>query len=314
MRWASRRWNRCLPSSKISIQLLYKISFCGMPSLSGTAAELFKSKNKPNMRREAEGETSVKRFDAIVIGDANIDLVVAGCREIPKPGQEIFVDNMLLHVGGGAALFAISLSKLGSVVAFSGIVGNDGHGRFVQDHFHQYGIDTSLLETSKMFNTGITIAINPEVDRSFISYAGSNQELDVSKLDLERLAAARHVHLTCYRGRRNHEAVVGLAKALQSRGVTVSCDVGWDEHGEWYEGVFELMRHVDVFLMNETEARHYTGLENAEECLRHMSPYSSHIVIKLGEHGAIVLKDGVQYYRPAYSVRSGGYDGSRRFV
>lgn len=39
-------------------------------------------------------------FDAVVIGDANIDLVVPGCNQVPQPGQEILVDNIAMHVGG----------------------------------------------------------------------------------------------------------------------------------------------------------------------------------------------------------------------
>ncbi|GGD47768.1 carbohydrate kinase family protein [Paenibacillus nasutitermitis] len=246
----------------------------------------------------------VKKFDAVVIGDANIDLVVAGCNEIPKPGQEIFVDQMMLHVGGGAALFSISLAKLGMKVAFNGILGDDGHGRYVREQFVQYGIDTSMLETTTVFATGITIAINPEVDRSFITYAGSNQLLDVSKLDLEPIARGKHVHLTCYKGRSNHGAVLALAKALKEKGLTLSCDVGWDDTGEWYEGIYDLMREVDVFLMNETEAMHYTGLEKVEDCLQHIAQYGSHIVIKLGDKGAVALKDGVRTYSPAYQVQA----------
>ncbi|SDN37598.1 pfkB family carbohydrate kinase [Paenibacillus sp. yr247] len=111
----------------------------------------------------------MKKFDAVVIGDANIDLVVIGCNQIPQPGQEIFVENMMMHVGGGAALFTISLAKLGLHVAFDGVLGDDGYGHYIREQFQRYGIDTSLIRTSKISNTGITIAINPELDRSFIT-------------------------------------------------------------------------------------------------------------------------------------------------
>ncbi len=47
----------------------------------------------------------MKTFDAVVIGDANIDLTVVGANEIPLPGQEVLVDHVMLHVGGGAAVF-----------------------------------------------------------------------------------------------------------------------------------------------------------------------------------------------------------------
>ncbi|MBA2943114.1 carbohydrate kinase family protein [Paenibacillus sp. CGMCC 1.16610] len=246
----------------------------------------------------------MKKFDAVVIGDVNIDLVVVGCNQIPQPGQEIFVDNMMMHVGGGAALFTIALAKLGLHVAFDGVLGNDGYGHYIRERFAGYGIDTSMVRTSGTSRTGITIAINPELDRSFITYVGSNAELHVEELDLGQIALGRHVHVTGYRGRRNHTEFVAMAKRLKEAGATISCDVGWDDTGEWYSGVFELMQHVDVFLMNETEALHYTGFERIEDSLSYMSGFSPHVVIKLGPQGAAAMKDGLQTMSPGFPVEA----------
>ncbi|KRE49932.1 carbohydrate kinase family protein [Paenibacillus sp. Soil724D2] len=246
----------------------------------------------------------MNKFDAVVIGDANIDLVVVGCNQIPLPGQEIFVEDMLMHVGGGAALFTISLAKLGLHVAFNGVLGDDGYGHYIREQFGRYGIDTSLILTSQTSRTGITIAINPEQDRSFITYAGSNAEMQVSELDLAQVASGRHVHVTGYRGRRNHDEFVAMAKKLKEMGVTLSCDVGWDDTGEWYSGVFELMRYVDVFLMNETEAHHYTGFEHIDDSLGYMSGFCKHVVVKLGPKGAVAMKDGLQSSCPGFSVKA----------
>lgn len=246
----------------------------------------------------------MKKFDAVVIGDANIDLVVTGLNQIPQPGQERFVDDITMHVGGGAALFSISLAKLGLHVAFQGVLGDDGYGHYVQEQFVQYGIDTSLLKTSKTNRTGITIAINSEKDRAFITYAGSNKELQIGQIDLSQATQGRHVHVTGYRGRDNHEAFMKTVQALKDKGVTISCDVGWDDSGEWDQGVFELMRYIDVFFMNETEALHYTGADDIEESLRFMAPYSSHVVVKLGSKGALALVQGGQSFHPAYLVEA----------
>ncbi|SFJ81192.1 Sugar or nucleoside kinase, ribokinase family [Paenibacillus sp. UNC496MF] len=246
----------------------------------------------------------MKKFDAVVVGDVNIDLVVVGQSQVPQPGQEVFVDNMLMHVGGGAALFALSLAKLGLGVAFSGVLGADSNGSFIREQFAQYGIDTSLIETSKVHRTGISIAFNPDTDRSFLSYAGSNQELALERLELDRIAQGRHVHLTGYRGRENHATFLAVVQQLKEKGVTLSCDVGWDDSGEWYEGIFELMRHIDVFLMNETEALHYTRRVRIEDGLRHMADYGKHIVVKLGAEGAVAMKDGVLTRHPAFKVEA----------
>lgn len=243
-------------------------------------------------------------FDAVVIGDVNIDLVVEGCSEVPQPGQELFVDRMTMHVGGGAALFAVSLAKLGIRVAFNGVLGDDGYGRYIRESFAECGIDSRMIRTSTASNTGISIAFNPDTDRSFISYAGSNAELRMEEVNLEQVAQGRHVHITGYRGRRNHDAYMSVVKRLKALGVTISCDVGWDDSGEWDKSVFELMRYIDVFLMNETEALHYTGCSRVDEAIRYMGQYGSHVVVKLGKDGAVALRSGVLTRMAGYLVEA----------
>jgi sugar/nucleoside kinase (ribokinase family) len=214
------------------------------------------------------------------------------------------VDQIMLNVGGGAAIFSLALAKLGLRVAFNGILGDDLYGRYVREHFSKSGIDTRMIKTSKINQTGVSIAFNPDTDRSFISYAGTNSELRLDGLDYDQIGQGRHVHITGYKGQGNHDAYIKMAKELKARGMTISCDVGWDDTGEWYKGVFEFMSYVDIFLMNETEAFHYTGLENINESLRFMSQYCGNVAIKLGAQGSAAINDGVITTQAAFRVKS----------
>ncbi|WP_308637581.1 carbohydrate kinase family protein [Paenibacillus silvisoli] len=243
----------------------------------------------------------MKAYDAVVIGDANIDLVVAGCNELPAPGQEVHVHDMTIHVGGGAALFTLALAKLGLKLAFNGVLGGDGFGQFIRDQFSRYGIDTSYIRESSR-NTGISIAINPEKDRSFITYTGSNAELSLQELSMESVKRGRHVHLTGYQGSRNHASFMKAIQSVKALGVTTSIDVGWDETGEWYKGIYELMREVDVFFMNEVEAQQYTGLSPMKDCIRELARHSKHIVLKLGAAGAAASVGGRTVFRSGFRV------------
>ena len=62
-----------------------------------------------------------KKWDVYVYGDVNIDLVVPGVSSLPKPGQEDEVPVMDTYVGGGAALFALGIGKLGLHPVFQGV-------------------------------------------------------------------------------------------------------------------------------------------------------------------------------------------------
>lgn len=246
----------------------------------------------------------LKKYDAVVIGDANIDLVVVGCHELPAPGEEVFADQMQVHVGGGAALFTLSLAKLGLKLAFNGVLGKDGDGRYILDEFHKHGVDTQYIRLSERNRTGISIALNSDKDRSFITYRGTNQELDLRQLDLRSVELARHVHLTGYRGRSNHDDYMQMAAKLKAMGATLSCDVGWDDTGEWHEGIYELMKTIDIFFMNEAEAKHYTRCAREADSIAKLSKHSSHFVIKMSSKGAIACIDGQVTRRAGFQVNS----------
>ncbi len=81
------------------------------------------------MKNRDGGDYEGKKWDVYVYGDVNIDLVVPGVSSLPKPGQEDEVPVMDTYVGGGAALFALGIGKLGSA---SGISGR-GRGRLLRE-------------------------------------------------------------------------------------------------------------------------------------------------------------------------------------
>jgi len=42
----------------------------------------------------------MKKFDVIVVGDANPDLIFTGFDRLPAMGQEIFTKGLFLNIGG----------------------------------------------------------------------------------------------------------------------------------------------------------------------------------------------------------------------
>ena len=126
-----------------------------------------------------------KKWDVYVYGDVNIDLVVPGVSSLPKPGQEDEVPVMDTYVGGGAALFALGIGKLGLHPVFQGEVGDDCYGELIRKEFAAKNIDDSLLGTSRTEKTGISISFTNEKDRSFLTYRGTNAGIYIDKVDIE---------------------------------------------------------------------------------------------------------------------------------
>ena len=244
-----------------------------------------------------------KKWDVYVYGDVNIDLVVPGVESLPPFGSEVDVPVMETFVGGGAALFTLGLAKLGMTPVFQGSIGKDMYGAYIRGLFRELGVDDSLLLDSDTQKTGISISFTTKKDRCFLTYRGTHEGLSLKYMDLSKVSYAKHVHVTGYAGRSNHEEYLDVLKRIHEMGdVTVSFDVGWDTTEEWYEGIFDLLPMIDVLFMNETECQHYTRCEDIEAGARRLAEKAGMAVIKLGKRGALAVKDGEVFAAPTYKV------------
>jgi len=83
--------------------------------------------------------------------------------------------------------------------------------------------------------------------------------------------------------------------------------VGCDTMNYWIRGKPEelkkTLQRVDVLVINEGEARMLSGTENlrrAADTIRQLGPRI--LVVKRGEHGACLFKDGSIFFAPAYPL------------
>jgi ribokinase len=243
------------------------------------------------------------KWDAFIYGDVNVDIVIPGVEHFPLPGQEDVVDTMNTYVGGGAALFTLGLGKLGLNPVFQGTIGDDCYGKFIIDEFKQKHVDSSLIKISEINKTGISISFTNEKDRSFLTYRGTNEEINLNSIMIDKVRKARHIHITGYAGSINHDQYLNLLKKVkEDKEITVSFDVGWDDTGEWNEGIYQLFPYIDVLFMNETEAIHYSRKESAKKAIADFSKYCNLVVVKLGKNGSIAFSDKIAYEAEPYTV------------
>lgn len=246
-----------------------------------------------------------KKWDVYVYGDVNMDLVIPNVEKFPAPGQEDEVDVMETLVGGGAALFTLGIGKLGLFPVFQGTIGDDCYGKLILDEFQKRNVDSSLLEISQTQKTGISISFTNEKDRSFLTMRGTNAQIDISKIQVQEIKKARHVHVTGYAGSINHDAYLSVLRRIKEETkATVSFDVGWDSTGEWKKEIYDLFPYIDVLFMNETEAIHYGRKDTAEEAGWDFSNFCPVVALKLGKKGSIAFQDGKLYKKSCYPVEA----------
>lgn len=195
----------------------------------------------------------MKTFDVAVVGEIYVDHVLTGFAKWPEPGEEVFTDEYVREVGGGAAITACALARLGRTVNLIGIVG-EKEMPWIEQRLASFGVPSAGLRKTGG-STGVTVSVSSSVDRSFFTFRGENKKLESQLANgqiVAQLAQARHIHFAM-------PLTIGLAQhllhTLQGADCSTSLDVGhqveWlqDEANRW------TCSKVDYMLPNEREAK-----------------------------------------------------------
>jgi sugar/nucleoside kinase (ribokinase family) len=240
-------------------------------------------------------------LDVLVAGDLFLDLVMSGFESWPLPGEEAFAKKFHKEVGGGAAITACGLSKLGLRAGILGSVGKED-GQWMLDHLQARGVDTSRIHITPAQPTAFTVSVSTTVDRTFLTYNGANRELPGLLGELVGIAAAsgaRHIHLAHALDLENAQ---GAFKAISDCGRSLSLDVGW--HPGWFADprAMAALRLVEVFFPNEREAVAITGEREPDRMLRAFQRMGlKRVALKLGAEGAGLLWDGeIAFHKPVF--------------
>jgi len=227
--------------------------------------------------------------EVVVIGEFFVDEVLSGFQSLPRLGEESFARQLHRDVGGGAAITACGLAKLGVPVAVLGAVGKED-GQWVAKRLINCGVDCSGLEYDAQEPTGLTVSVSTREDRAFFSYYGANRLL--SKLlrkpsTLQTARKAKHVHFACAP---DTEQDAPLLNRLRRARCRVSIDV--QSHISWLTRLesLNLLRTCNIFFPNEREAEWISGEEGTHKILRSLSDKGIRGVgLKLGGKGAALL-------------------------
>jgi len=199
----------------------------------------------------------VDRFDLVVLGDANPDVILRGAPEVLTFGQaEREIAAASLTLGGSGALVARAGARLGLRTAFVGLVGDDRAADFVLDMLTEVGVDVSWVRRDPAYQTAMTVVfVRPDGDRAILTFAGSLPEFGPEHLDEQILTRASHVHAaSAFLQPRLTAALPGLFTTARRAGASVSLDTNDDPSGRWALDREPLLATVDYLLPNEREA------------------------------------------------------------
>ncbi|HUA98542.1 MAG TPA: carbohydrate kinase family protein [Terracidiphilus sp.] len=231
----------------------------------------------------------MKRYDVAVVGEIYVDHIFTGFAKWPEPGEEVFTNEYAQELGGGAAITACALGRLGRSVSLIGKVG-EKEAAWIDQRLAGFGVSSEWLYPDPA-STGVTVSVSSSLDRSFFTYVGANTELGSllgEAAFVEHMTEARHVHFAMPIGAALAERILA---SLRDASCTTSLDVG--HQAAWLSDGANLATcaAVDYMLPNEREAKlicRGDAQDYLEFTRRNNWPSG---VVKMGSAGAIMRSE-----------------------
>ncbi len=242
-------------------------------------------------------------FDVAVAGELNLDLILYGLPAELPPERELIANGLMLTLGGSSAIAAHNLSILGARTCFFSRIGNDQIGSDCLERLVEAGVDVSgVRRVSNGSATGLTVILQRERWRNTLTFLGTISQLTFEDIDLHRLGSCRHLHFcSLYLQHALRPRVKELFQTAKTAGLTISLDTNDDPEDRW-EGIWDLLSYVDVFLPNEREARRISQTKDVELAAERLAKIVPTVAVKLGPNGALGQRGQERVLLPAAEV------------
>jgi sugar/nucleoside kinase (ribokinase family) len=243
-----------------------------------------------------------KSLDLVVVGELNIDLVLTDV-PLPEYEKEKLAEDMRFTMGSSSAITAHNFSAIGGRVGFIGKVGTDNFGRFMVEELEKGEVETLAIIKDETLKTGATIVLADRGRKALLTYMGAMTRMTIDDIDWRYVSFARHLHLGCYYLQTGlRPDVPGLFQKAHSLGLTTSIDTNWDPEEKWSEEIFEVLKHTDIFLPNDSEAMQIARSTTVDDAVRKLGEVVRVVVVKCGKNGAIASIEGTIYNSPGISI------------
>ena len=245
-----------------------------------------------------------------------VDHLTPPIARLPRAGELVPVDQLVLNIGGGAANTAVDLTRLGVGVSVCARVGDDIFGRFATETLVAHGVDVKALRIDPRRATSQTMIVNVRgEDRRFIHSVGANLEFTSADIDqvLDPLTRVLHIGYFLILPELDAGGLAERFARARKSGTRTLLDVATPGPGNYLEALRTVLPHTDVFVPNTDEATLILGEEDPVRQARIFHDMGARrVVITRGDRGLISVSDEQGLRVGAYPVDfvdgSGGGD------
>jgi ribokinase len=238
----------------------------------------------------------------VVVGSINMDIVIHADR-MPQEGETVLGSDLQFFPGGKGANQAVAAARLGADTFMVGRVGRDSFGQVLKSQLLHNGVNCDHVVLDENAATGTAlIVINPAGNNSILVAPGAAE--NVSREDVDTASdIVREADVLLMQFEIPLETVAYAVERGNVHGAITVVDAGPAK-----KCPPELLRKADVISPNESEAealigRQIVDLPSAKETARaFLRAGVRTLVLKLGEKGSLLAREGEIMHYPAFKV------------
>lgn len=244
-----------------------------------------------------------REFDVVGFGLNAVDHLVV-VPAYPEFDTKVRLVEHLQSAGGQTASAMVGLKRLGLRTAYAGRFGSDAEGRFGFETMRDAGVNVEHAEIVEGARNQIAyIIIDARTGERTVIW-DRDERLAYRPDETPPGFGARGsvLHMDAH----DPPACARVAREARESGAIVSLDVD-----NIYEGLPELLPHVDLLVSSKEFPGRLTGVSNEHAALvetkRRLRP-DAVVGMTLGERGALIYHEGVFIEAPAFAVPGGCRD------
>lgn len=253
--------------------------------------------------------------NVIVVGDANVDIIVPYPRFLNKERTLVDYPEPSLLGGGTSANTAVALSRLGVGTSLIGTIGDDQYGRYIKHDLQKEGVDISNMIVEPELNTvGVFAFIDENGERYLWGWPREHQSfkvLDAAKISFQKIREADWVHssgMCLAYDTSARETVTRIFKESYEAGVPTSFDLNLRvDNGvldpEYEKAVREIIGYTRYLLGSGTDEFAYLGREKDwRKNARSFVTDDRVVVVRNGKEGSYGFSAVEETAAPAFQV------------
>jgi sugar/nucleoside kinase (ribokinase family) len=224
-------------------------------------------------------------LDMISFGTVFLELVFGHVPKLPRPGEEVFTDEFAVSCGG-AVNSASSAARAGARAGLCTVLGDDLGSRVVMEHCARVGVDLSPSARVRSQSAGITVVLNFDGDRAFVTNVPAQARRGPEEVERWRRVLARTRPRWCYL--HAGAGVPDLLREARELGTKIALDISLGDEERHRDVVLECIRLADLFLPNEAELQRLTGTDAIGPALSAAAAWGTRLVVTRGAAGAVI--------------------------